>query len=69
MAQTYSGGIRPFYGVIIRDKIKTTTNPETLKAYKTVAEDILKDAPSGQADVQDLRDAVKELDTAMAAKK
>jgi hypothetical protein len=68
MAQSYSGGIRPFYGVIIRDKIKTA-NPETLRAYKTVAEDILKDAPSGQADVQDLRDAVKELDSALSAKK
>jgi len=67
MAQPSSGGIQPLYGVIIRDKCKTA-DPATLRAYKTVAEDLLKGAGGG-ADAQDLRDAVKELDQALAAKK
>jgi hypothetical protein len=68
MAQSYSGGIRPLYCIIIRDKIKTA-DPATLRAYKTVAEDLLKSAPSGDADAVDLRAALKELDQALAGKK
>lgn len=68
MAQSYSGGIRPLYGVIIRDKCKTA-DPATLRAYKVVAEDLLKGAGSGDSDVQDLRAAVQEIDKALAAKK
>jgi hypothetical protein len=64
MAQ--SGGIRPLYGVIIRDKCKTA-DPATLRAYKVVAEDLLKDNPSGEG-VEDLRNAVKELEGALRGK-
>jgi hypothetical protein len=61
-----SGTIRPLYGVIIRDKCKYA-DVNTLSAYKTVAEDLLKDHTGPDAD--DLRDAVKELDKAIASKK
>lgn len=37
-----SGTIRPLFGVIIRDKCKYA-DVNTLSAYKTVAEDLLKD--------------------------
>ena len=60
-----SGPIQPLYGVIIRDKCKYA-DANTLKAYKTVAEDLLKDH-SG-SDTADLKAAVKELDAAIAAK-
>jgi len=66
MAQSSSGGIRLLYGVVLRDKSKTAST-ETLRAYKTVAEDMLKDL-SG-ADAQDLRDALKDVDQAITAKK
>ena len=56
-----SGTIRPLYGVVIRDKCKSA-DASTLKAYKTVAEDLLKDH-SGP-DAADLKD----LDNAIAAK-
>jgi len=59
MAESYSGGIRPFYAVIIRDKCKTADTP-TLRAYKTVGEDIAKDYPGPEGN--DLRAALKELD-------
>jgi hypothetical protein len=65
MASSGSGGIRPLYGVIIRDKCKTA-DAATLTAYKIVAEDLLK---SHGGDDSDLKDAVKELDHAIAAKK
>ncbi len=68
MATGQSGGIRPLYGVIIRDKCKSA-DAETLRAYKKVAEDILKDHKGGDGDVQDLRDSVKEIDKALAGKK
>ena len=61
----YSGPIRPLYGVIIRDKCKSA-DVDTLKAYKTVAEDLLKDHDG--PDAKDLADAVKDLDKAIASK-
>ena len=61
----YSGPIRPLFGVIIRDKCKTA-DAATLKAYKTVAEDLLKDHKG--PDAEDLKDSLKELDAAIAAK-
>ena len=61
----YSGPIRPLYGVIIRDKCKTA-DADTLKAYKTVAEDLLRDHEG--PDAKDLRDSLKELDVAIATK-
>ena len=61
-----SGTIRPLYGVVIRDKCKSA-DASTLKAYKTVAEDLLKDH-SGP-DAADLKDALKDLDKAIAAKR
>jgi hypothetical protein len=61
-----SGTIRPLYGVVIRDKCKYA-DLNTLTAYKTVAEDLLKDHTDPDAD--DLRDAVKDLDKAIASKK
>jgi hypothetical protein len=60
-----SGTIRPLYGVVIRDKCKSA-DVDTLKAYKKVAEDLLKDY--GGADAKDLADSVKDLDKAIAAK-
>jgi len=59
---TSSGTIRPLYGVIIRDKCKYA-DLNTLMAYRTVAQDLLKDHQD-----KDLADAVKELDHAIAAK-
>jgi hypothetical protein len=60
MAASGSGTIRPLYGVIIRDKCKLT-DLETLKAYKVVGHDMLKDHKD-----KDLEDALKELDKAIA---
>ena len=60
-----SGAIRPLYGVVIRDKCKSS-EVDTLKAYKTVAEDLLKDHDG--PDAKDLAEAVKELDKAIASK-
>ena len=64
-AQGQSGTIRQFYGVIIRDKCKTA-DKATLQAYKTVAEDILKDVSGPDAD--DLRQALAELQKALDGK-
>jgi hypothetical protein len=61
-----SGPIRQFYGVVIRDKCKTS-DLDTLMAYKTVAEDLLKDHDG--PDAKDLADAVKDLDKVIAAKR
>ena len=58
MPESYSGGIRPFYAVIIRDKCKTA-DTATLRAYKTVAEDLSKDYPGPEGN--DLRAALNEL--------
>jgi hypothetical protein len=62
---TQSGGIQPLYGVIIHDKCKTA-DLSTLKAYRTVANDLLKGASGPAAD--ELKASVGELDTAIAAK-
>jgi hypothetical protein len=61
-----SGPIRALYGVVIRDKCKTS-DIDTLMAYKTVAEDLLKDHDG--PDAQDLADAVKDLDKTIASKR
>jgi hypothetical protein len=61
---TYSGTIRPLYGVIIHDKCKTA-DLATLKAYKAVAQDMLKD---NGPDAKELGYSIKELDAAIAAK-
>ena len=50
-----SGAIRPLYGVVIRDKCKSS-DVDTLKADKTVAEDLLKDHDG--PDAKDLAEAV-----------
>ena len=60
-----SGGIQPLYGVIIHDKCKTA-DLSTLKAYRTVAQDLLKGASGPGAD--DLRASLGDLDKAIAAK-
>ena len=64
---SYSGGIRPFYAVIVHDKCKTAS-PDTLRAYKTVAEDLLNDPDSGYKDLQELKDALKACDQALSKK-
>ena len=61
----YSGGIRPFYAVIVHDKCKTA-NADTLRAYKAVAEDLLKDPDNGYKDNPELKDAVKACDQALS---
>jgi len=65
MAQ--SGGIRAFYAVIIHDKCKTA-DANTLRAYKAVAEDLLKDPHSGYKDNQELKDALHACDQALSKK-
>jgi hypothetical protein len=60
-----NGKIRPLYGVIIRDKIKTA-DKETLQAYRVVAHDLLK--TPGDGDDGHLREALADLDKALAAK-
>jgi hypothetical protein len=62
MASYGSGTIRPLYGVIIRDKCKSS-DLETLKAYKVVGHDLLKDHKD-----KDLEDALKDLDKTIASK-
>jgi hypothetical protein len=62
---SYSGPIRPLYGVIIRDKCKSA-DLDTLKAYKIVGHDLLNDHSGPDAD--DLKAALKDLDAAIAAK-
>ena len=64
MAASGSGTIRPLYGVIIHDKCKSS-DLDTLKAYKIVGQDLLKDHP----DAKDLADALKDLDKAIAKHK
>jgi hypothetical protein len=66
MASSGSGTIRPLYGVIIRDKCKSA-DLDTLKAYKVVGQDLLKGHTGADAD--DLKEALKDLDKAIAAKK
>ncbi|HML13137.1 MAG TPA: hypothetical protein VK456_07500 [Xanthobacteraceae bacterium] len=61
----YSGGIRPLYGVVIREKCKTA-DADTLRAYKKVGEDLLKDSSGPDAD--DLRASLKDIDAALSKK-
>ena len=63
MATSYSGGIRPLYGRVINDKCKSA-DPATLRAYKTVCEDLLKDASGAEA--EELRGSLKEIDKALS---
>jgi hypothetical protein len=65
MAQ-YGGGGNGIllYGVIIRDKLKTA-NLETLKAYRTVGQDLAKGKDGHDGD---LHGALADLDKAIAAK-
>jgi hypothetical protein len=60
-----SGTMRQFYGVIIRHKSKTA-DLETLKAYRTVGHDLLKDLSGPDAD--DLRASLGDIDKAIKAK-
>jgi hypothetical protein len=60
---SHSGGIRPLYGVIIKDKCKHAP-PEVLSAYLLVAQDLLKDAAG--AEKTELEAAVADLKTALA---
>jgi hypothetical protein len=53
------------YGVIFRDKIKSASL-ETLVAYRTVANDLLK--TGGDGDDGELRASLGDLDKAIAAK-
>jgi hypothetical protein len=62
MAQ--SGGIVPFYAVIVHDKCKTAS-PDVLRAYKAVAQDLLADSKHGYQDSQELKDALKACDHAL----
>jgi hypothetical protein len=62
---SYSGGIQPLYGVVIRDKCKTA-DLSTLQAYRTVAQDLLKGASGPDAD--DLKASLGDLDKAIKAK-
>jgi len=68
MAEAHSGGVRLLYGVIIRDRCKTA-DPDTLRAYKKVAEDLLKHPNAGGGDKQELQDSIKEIDKALGGKK
>jgi hypothetical protein len=68
MAEYEGGGNgknRLLYGVIIRDKIKTA-DKATLQAYRTVGHDLLTTA--GDADDGQLREALADLDQALATK-
>jgi hypothetical protein len=69
MAETYGRGSNGngilLYGVMIRDKIKSA-NLDTLQAYRTVADDLLK---SGDADDGELRASLADLDKAIAEKR
>lgn len=62
---TQSGGIQPLYGPVIQDKCKTA-DVSTLKAYRIVANDLLKDASGPAAD--ELKTALGDLDKAIAEK-
>ena len=53
------------YGVVMRDKSRTA-DASTLTAYKTVAEDLLKDASGVEAD--ELKEALSHIDAALKHK-
>jgi hypothetical protein len=67
MAQSSGGNgkNRLLYGVIIRDKIQKA-DVDTLRAYRTVANDLLN--TSGDGDDGQLRASLADLDKAIAAK-
>jgi hypothetical protein len=58
-----SGGIRPLYGVIIKDKCKHAP-PATLNAYLLVAQDLLTDSDGDEK--KELEAAIADLKTALA---
>ena len=58
-----SGGIRPLYGVIIKDKCKHAP-PETLNAYLHVAQDLLTDSSGDEK--RELEEAIADLKRALA---
>lgn len=62
-AGSTSGGIRPLYGIIIKDRCKSAP-PETLSAYLQVARDLLKDAAGDEK--KELETAISDLKTALA---
>ena len=61
----HSGDIRLLYGVIIRAKAMTA-DLSVLQAYRTVANDLLKDASGPEAD--DLKSSLGDLSKAIKAK-
>jgi hypothetical protein len=63
MAQ--SGGIRPFYGVIIKDKCKSAS-PDVLRAYQTVGQDLLNDPNSGYQNDPELKEALDACKSALS---
>lgn len=60
-----SGNLQPLYGKIICEKAKTA-DLTTLKAYRTVATDLIKGHSGPEA--EDLRSCLGDLDTAIKAK-
>jgi hypothetical protein len=62
-----SGGGIILYGVILRDKAQSA-DPETLRAYKVVAEDLLATHGGAGADVEDLRAALEDVNRAISRK-
>ena len=60
-----SGNLQPLYGKIICEKAKTADLP-TLKAYQTVANDLLKGHSGPEA--EELRTCLGDLDKAIKAK-
>lgn len=67
MAATSSGGSIQLYGVVLRDKAKHA-DLATLKAYKIVAEDLLKDLGPNHAEAKELKEALHELELALHKK-
>lgn len=62
MAYSDSGSIRALYGPVIRDKCKSA-DVDTLKAYKTVVQDLQKDKGP---DAEELASLSTEIDQAIA---
>ena len=60
-----SGGMIALYGVVLQDKCRTASLT-TLRAYKAVAADLLKDSKGAAAG--ELREAVKSISAAISAK-
>jgi hypothetical protein len=66
MSETSHGVNVPPYGVLIREKIKSGADLQTLQAYRTVAHDLLQGASGPEAD--GLRASLGDLDKAIKAK-